>query len=87
MTLEELVHRWFTNHEGVAGRLASYAGKPAIFYQTAPADNQRGWKCQYPRIVYAIDMQANQERKSAGTMEISLLCDEAAYRQKKLSLS
>lgn len=77
MTLEELIHKWFIAHEGVAGRLARYAGKPAIFFQTAPADNQRGWKEQYPRIVYAIDMQANQERKSAGTMEISLLCDEA----------
>lgn len=41
MTLEELVHSWFTNHEGVAGRLARYDGKPAIFYQTAPADNQQ----------------------------------------------
>lgn len=77
MTLEELIYEWFTNHAGVAGRLARYAGSPAIFYQTAPADNQHGWEGQYPRIVYAIDMQANQERKSAGTMEISLLCDEA----------
>lgn len=77
MTLEELIHKWFICHEGVAGRLASFAGKPAVFYQTAPADNQHGWKNQYPRIVYAVDMQANQERKSAGTMEISLLCDEA----------
>lgn len=77
MTLEELIHKWFIGHEGIAGRLATFAKKPAIFYQTAPADNQVGWKSQYPRIVYAIDMQANQERKSAGTMEISLLCDEA----------
>jgi hypothetical protein len=77
MTLEELVHKWFTDHERIVGKLASYAGEPAVFYQTAPADNQAAWKSQYPRIVYAIDMQANQERKSAGTMEISLLCDEA----------
>lgn len=79
MTLEELIHKWFTSYEEVAGKLALYADAPAIFYQEAPADNQRGWgkKGQYPRIVYAIDMQANQERKSAGTMEVSLLCDEA----------
>lgn len=77
MMLEELIHKWFTNHEEITKRLASFNEKPAIFFQTAPADNQRGWKEQYPRIVYAIDMQANQERKSAGTMEISLLCDEA----------
>ena len=77
MTLEELIHKWFTGYGDIADKLAAFAGKPAIFYQTAPADNQRGWKGQYPRIVYAIDMQANQERKSAGTMEVSLLCDEA----------
>lgn len=77
MTLEELVHEWFTSNTDLISKLASFAGKPAIFFQTAPADNQQGWREQYPRIVYAIDMQANQERKSAGTMEISLLCDEA----------
>ena len=78
MTLEELIHKWFSESKEVAKKLAVFAGKPAIFFQTAPADNQGGWgmEGQYPRVVYAIDMQANQERKSAGTMEISLLCDE-----------
>lgn len=79
MKLEELIHQWFTGYEAVAGRLARYTGKPAIFFQTAPTDSQNGWekKCQYPRIVYAIDMQADQERKSAGTMQIGIFCDEA----------
>lgn len=79
MTLEELIHKWFSESKEVVEKLATFAGKPAVFFQTAPADNQSGWGTtgQYPRIVYAIDMQANQERKSAGTMEVSLLCDEA----------
>lgn len=79
MKLEELIHQWFTGYEAVAGRLARYAGKPAIFFQTAPTDSQAGWEkeSQYPRIVYAIDMQADQERKSAGTMQVDIFCDEA----------
>lgn len=79
MKLEELIHQWFTGYGAVAGRLAKYAGRPAIFFQTAPTDSQNGWekKCQYPRIVYAIDMQADQERKSAGTMQVDIFCDEA----------
>jgi len=79
MTLEELIYRWFSKYERLTKKLAAFSGNPAIFYQVAPDDRQRGWenKTQYPRIVYAIDRQANQERKSAGTMEISLLCDEA----------
>lgn len=79
MKLEELIYQWFTGHEPVAGRLTKYSGRPAIFFQTSPADVQKGWenRCQYPRIVYVIDMQADQERKSAGTMQIDIFCDEA----------
>ena len=79
MTLEELIHKWFTEDKNLARLLTTFAGRPAVFFQSAPADNQKGWgpAGQYPRIVYTIDMQADQERKSAGTMEISLLCDEA----------
>ena len=79
MTLEELIRKWFMENESVAGMMASFAGGPAIFYQKSPDDNQKGWEnsIQYPKIVYTIDMQANQERKSVGTLTASLLCDEA----------
>lgn len=78
MTLAELLHKWFLENKELSDQLAVFAGKPAIFFQSTPADNQEGWGAegQYPRIVYTIDMQADQERKSAGAMEISLLCDE-----------
>lgn len=78
MTLEALLYRWFTEYKDLAELLATFENRPAVFFQFAPGDNQKGWGTagQYPRIVYAIDMQADQERKSAGTMEISLLCDE-----------
>lgn len=78
MTLEELLHKWFLGRENISKKLARFSDKPAIFYQTSPADNQSGWNDQYPRIVYTVDMQADQERKSAGTLQVSLLCDEAS---------
>jgi len=78
MNLEELIHKHFSEFEPITKLMTIHNGKPAIFYQFAPDDQDDGWgnAVQYPRIVYGIDMQANQERKSAGTMEISLLCDK-----------
>lgn len=79
MTLEELVYKRLSEYVPLTALLTKYADKAAVFFQSAPDDRQNGWKgkSQYPRLVYAIDMQANQERKSAGTMLVSLLCDEA----------
>lgn len=75
MKLEELIYKRILENE-VAGKLARYAGVPAIFYSEVPSDDQEGWenRTQYPRICYWIDMQANQERNSAGTLTISLMC-------------
>nr|DAE09834.1 MAG TPA: hypothetical protein [Siphoviridae sp. ctdjo3] len=75
MKFEELIYKRLLNSE-VAGKMASYAGVPAIFYSEVPSDNQEGWgdKTQYPRLCYWFDMQANQERNSAGTLTISLMC-------------
>jgi len=86
MNLEELIYKWFSEYKPITELMALFSGKPAIFYQIAPDDRQKGWngKSQYPRIVYGIDMQVNQERKSAGTMEISLLCDEAGTEPEKI---
>lgn len=77
MTLEELIRKWFIKDEALAGTLAQYAGSPAIFLSTAPADAQAGWdkKTQYPRIVYRVDMRADSERKTAGTLNVELMCD------------
>lgn len=73
MVLEELIYQRFVTDEFLKDQMAVYAGMPAIFYQEAPDDGQKEWKGQqYPRIVYTIDMQANQERSSAGTMYVSI---------------
>ena len=75
MKLEELIYRRILEGK-VAEKLAKYVGVPAIFYSEVPADNQEGWdnRTQYPRLCYWLDMQANQERNSAGTLTISLMC-------------
>lgn len=77
MTLEELISALFKADETLKKRLAQYMDVPAVFMQSAPADTQQGWgeTGQYPRIVYTVDMRADSERKTAGTVRVDLLCD------------
>ena len=78
MKFDELIYKRFSGYEAFSEKLATYADSPAVFYQKAPDDRQKGWgEEQYPRVVYTIDMQADQERKSAGVMQVDLYCDEA----------
>lgn len=76
MKLEELIYKRFTETEELTKHLAVFMDAPAIFSPEAPAENQEGWKGEtnYPMIVYNFDMQANEERNSAGTLTVSLLC-------------
>ena len=68
MILGELMHERFATYSFFKDQMAVYAGLPAVFYQGAPDDRQKGWEGeQYPRIVYTIDMQADlycDERKT-----------------------
>lgn len=78
MKFEELIYKRFTDYTVFSDKLTKYSGNPAVFYQKAPDDKQTEWgEEQYPRIVYTIDMQADQERKSAGVMQVDLYCDES----------
>ena len=52
MTLEELIYQRFSTYEAFSEKLATFAGRPAAFYQKAPNDKQEGWgEEQYPRVV------------------------------------
>lgn len=85
MTFEELIYSCLSNDLDITKNMASYMERPAIFYQNAPDDVQLGWKNgQYPRLIYNIDMQANQERKSVGAIGISLYCDEVSTEPEPL---
>lgn len=75
MKLEELIQKRFTEREELTKFLAKFGDYPAVFSPEAPKDNQDwGTDVHYPRIVYNYDMQADEERKSAGTLSVSLLC-------------
>lgn len=76
MKLEELIYSRFVGSEDLTAHLAKYAGAPAVFSPEPPNDNQEGWdgRTQYPKVIYNYDLQANEERHSAGTLSVSLLC-------------
>lgn len=76
MKLEELLQKRLCDSESLTKLLTEYAGLPAIFSPESPADNQEEWKTRvhYPRVEYSYELQANEERKSNGTLTVSLLC-------------
>ena len=80
MILEELIYKRFVSSQELASKLAVYHGTPAIFSAEPPTDGQEGWggHIQYPKIIYSFDLQANQERHSAGALSVSLLCQNTA---------
>lgn len=74
--LEELIYKRFVSSANLVKHLAVFSGVPAIFSPEPPEENQEGWggNIQYPMVVYNFDLQANEERHSAGTLSVSLLC-------------
>lgn len=76
MKLEELIYKRFSSSEDLVKHLATFSGAPAVFSPEPPGENQEGWEgnTQYPMVVYNFDLQANEERRSAGTLSVSLLC-------------
>lgn len=76
MNLEQLIHRRFSESESLQEVLAKYKGKPAVFSPEPPDSGSAGWggRMQYPRLIYSFDLQANEERKSAGSLQVSLVC-------------
>lgn len=80
MNLEELIYKRFSGWEELTKHLAKYSGLPAVFSPDAPGDEQVGWgeKPRYPRVEYSFDLQANEERRSNGTLTVSLLCQNTA---------
>lgn len=80
MKLEELIHKRFADTAELTEHLAVFAGTPAVFSPDAPGDEQEGWggETQYPMVVYNYDMQANEERNSAGSLSVSIFCQNTA---------
>ena len=76
MKLEELIQKRFVSTAALAERLTTYNGVPAVFSPEAPGDEQDGWggETQYPMVTYNYDLQANEERNSAGSLSVSIFC-------------
>lgn len=76
MNLEELICKRLSEAKNLTKCLTQYAGQPAIFTPEAPGDREAGWgrATQYPRAVFNFDMQADGERKSAGTLSVAIIC-------------
>lgn len=76
MKLEELIYKRFVSSDDLVKHLAIFSGAPAVFSPDPPDENQEGWggNTQYPQVIYNFDLQANEERHSAGTLSVSLLC-------------
>lgn len=76
MTLEELIYKRLSEAKNLTKYLTRYAEQPAVFTPEAPGDRESGWgrATQYPRAVFNFDMQADGERKSAGTLSVTLIC-------------
>lgn len=75
MTLEELIYKRISESDA-AKLLALHDGTPAVFFGPAPTDTDKGWREaeQYPRISYTIDMRANPERQTAGSLYLDVWC-------------
>lgn len=80
MLLEELIYKRFVDSESLVKHLASYHGRPAVFSSEPPDDSQEGWDnhTHYPKVIYYFDLQANEERHSAGMLSVSLLCQNTS---------
>ena len=80
MSLEELIKIQISSNADMAGQLATYGedAAPAIFFGIAPDDTMDNWSVsQYPRIVYTIQMIADRKRDTAGTLSVTVLCDDS----------
>lgn len=57
----------------ISALLATYGGRSAVFYQTAPADKAPGWNgVQYPRVDYLVDWTFDPERHTDGSLVINV---------------
>lgn len=76
MKLEGLIRKRILGSQDLSDKLVKYNGSPAVFFGDAPDDNQAGWenRTTMPRISFNYDTLADKERKSAGSLYVSIYC-------------
>lgn len=77
MELYELIWRRLSRDQRVTAGLTAFGGAPAIFVEEAPPDTAAGWEgvSNYPRMVFRVDLSANEERKCQGSLVLSILAE------------
>lgn len=77
--IETALYEHLTSQTELAEYLTTYNGKPAVFGQSAPSDEDILWGDgpQYSRIVFAEDMQGDPERTMGGTLVVDIMCAES----------
>lgn len=77
MELYELIWRRLSQDQRVTAGLTAFGGMPAVFVEEAPTDTSAGWDgvSNYPRMVFQVDLSANEERKCQGSMVLSILAE------------
>ena len=80
MNLKQLIYKRLVHAKDIGELLAKYAGRPAVIDTEAPDDKQDGWegKTQYPRLNIVLDMQANEERSSVGSLTITIYTERTS---------
>lgn len=86
MELYAMIYQRLVQDPTLAGLLAQYDNRPAVFFQRAAADDDDKWgttvgddgdtlPLQYPRIDYNVDTQENPARNTSGTLMLNVWCD------------
>jgi len=76
--IEQALYEHLIAQKSLADHLGIYNGKPAVFSQEAPADNDEKWEHgqQYGRVVFAVDIQGDPERAMGGTLSVDIMCKD-----------
>ena len=78
--IEQALSQHLQEQDSLRPYLTEYAGKMAIFNQSAPADNDPLWGegPKYSRIVFTVDLQGEPDRILGGKLTLDLLCSDDA---------
>lgn len=73
--MEDLIYSRMASDAQLNASLARFGDGPAVFWQRAAPDADRGWgKEQYPRIDFVVDMQAEPSRNLSGVLAVNIWC-------------
>ncbi|MDO4280783.1 MAG: hypothetical protein Q4C56_04050 [Peptococcaceae bacterium] len=77
--IEEALYGHLIGYAPLCDQLASYGGVAAVFNQKAPADTDPLWDegPQYPRLVFAVDIQGDPARTMGGTLAVDIMSKES----------